>query len=68
LRAPSRTGRTPRTAHDADEIVISTHPAGTSNWLEDGVVERLRTFYEIPVVHVVVGDEGREQLAARPAA
>jgi hypothetical protein len=52
----------------ADEIVISTHPAGTSNWLEDGVVERLRTFYEIPVVHVVVGDEGREQLAARPAA
>jgi hypothetical protein len=52
----------------ADEIVISTHPAGTSNWLEDGVVERLRAFYDIPVVHVVVGDEGREQLVTRSAA
>jgi hypothetical protein len=41
----------------ADEIVVSTHPPDTSNWLERGVVDRLREFYEIPIVHVVVDHE-----------
>jgi hypothetical protein len=41
----------------ADEIVVSTHPPGTSNWLERDVVDRLREFYDIPVVHVVVDRE-----------
>jgi GABA permease len=38
----------------ADEIVISTHPAERSNWLEAGVVERARADLDIPVTHVVV--------------
>jgi GABA permease len=41
----------------ADEIIVSTHPPGRSNWLEQHVVERLRTFYEIPISHVVVDAE-----------
>jgi GABA permease len=37
-----------------DEIVISTHPAGRSNWLERGVVEHARERFDVPVTHVVV--------------
>ncbi len=37
-----------------DELVISTHPAGRSNWLERGVVEAARERFDVPVVHVVV--------------
>jgi GABA permease len=37
-----------------DEIVISTHPPGRSNWLEKGVVEAVRARYDVPVTHVVV--------------
>jgi GABA permease len=37
-----------------DEIVISTHPPGRSNWLEKGVVESVRSRYDVPVTHVVV--------------
>jgi len=36
-----------------DEIVISTHPDGRSNWLERGVVTAARERYDVPVVHVV---------------
>ncbi len=38
----------------ADEIVISTHPAGRSNWLEKGVVVRARERYGCPITHVIV--------------
>jgi GABA permease len=38
----------------ADEVIISTHPLGRSNWLERGVIERARERFEIPVTHVVV--------------
>ena len=38
-----------------NEIVISTHPPGKSNWLERGVVESVRARYDVPVMHVVVG-------------
>jgi GABA permease len=38
-----------------DEIVISTHPPGRSNWLEKGVVETVQARYDVPVTHVVVG-------------
>ncbi len=51
----------------ADEIVVSTHPPESSNWLEEGVVDRLREFYEIPIVHVVVGHE-REDVRTPTAA
>ena len=46
----------------ADEIVISTHPAERSHWLERGVVERAREEIDLPVTHVVV------DLAAQPSA
>ena len=36
------------------EIVVSTHPEGRSNWLERGVVNALRQRYDVPVTHVVV--------------
>jgi hypothetical protein len=44
----------------ADEIVISTHPEGRSNWLERGVVTNARERYAVPIHHVVVdlGDSG----------
>jgi len=38
----------------ADEIVVSTHPPGRSNWLEAGVVTRAEQRFDVPVVHVVV--------------
>ena len=38
----------------ADEIVISTHPPGRSNWLERGVVEKARERFAVPITHVVV--------------
>jgi GABA permease len=41
----------------ADEVVISTYPPGRSNWLETGVVARLRDELEIPVTHVTVDGE-----------
>lgn len=47
----------------ADEVVISTLPPGRSNWLETGIVKRLREELDIPVTHVVVELDG-----ARPAA
>lgn len=42
-----------------NEIVISTHPPGRSNWLERGVVETVRTHYDVPVTHVVVELDAR---------
>ncbi len=38
----------------ADEIVISTHPPGRSNWLELGVVARAEARFDVPVTHVIV--------------
>jgi GABA permease len=37
-----------------DELIISTHPEGRSNWLERGVVAHSRERYACPVTHVVV--------------
>ena len=37
-----------------DEIVISTHPPGKSNWLERGIVDSVRVRFDVPVTHVVV--------------
>jgi len=49
----------------ADEMIISTHPPGRSNWLEKGVVTIARELYPIPIAHVVVDlvheREGAEQ-------
>ncbi len=38
----------------ADEIVVSTHPPGRSNWLEAGVVSGAEQRFDVPVTHVVV--------------
>ena len=35
-------------------MIISTYPHGESNWLETGIVERLREELDVPVTHVVV--------------
>jgi hypothetical protein len=37
-----------------DEIIISTHPEGRSNWLEKGIVEAARERFAVPITHVVV--------------
>ena len=38
----------------ADEIVISTHPEGRSNWLERNVVATAKDRFDVPITHVVV--------------
>jgi hypothetical protein len=37
-----------------DEVIIATHPEGTSNWLERGVVAQARARFALPITHVVV--------------
>jgi GABA permease len=37
-----------------DELIISTHPEGRSNWLERGIVDSTRERFAVPVTHVVV--------------
>lgn len=37
-----------------DEVIISTHPEGRSNWLERDVVAGARARFALPVTHVVV--------------
>ncbi|MGH2451201.1 MAG: universal stress protein [Candidatus Limnocylindria bacterium] len=49
----------------ADEIILSTHPPGRSNWLEKEVIARARERYDCPITHVVV-DLERER--AQPGA
>jgi hypothetical protein len=38
----------------ADEVIIATLPRGKSNWLETGIVERLREDLDIPITHEIV--------------
>ena len=40
-----------------DEVIISTLPPGRSNWLETGIVARLRDELDIPVTHLVAEPE-----------
>lgn len=49
-------------AFPADEVLISTYPKGTSNWLETNIVRRLREELDIPVTHVVAAPD-RARLA-----
>ena len=47
----------------ADEIIISTHPEGRSQWLERGVVTQARERFAVPITHVVVDlDADREEI------
>ena len=49
-----------------DELVISTHPEGRSNWLERGVVTGARDRFALPVTHVVV-DLGDDRAGVAPS-
>jgi hypothetical protein len=49
----------------ADEIIISTHPPGRSNWLEKDVLARARRCCGLPIVHVSDGE--RVEIAADAA-
>jgi hypothetical protein len=52
----------------ADEIVIATLPAGRSNWIERGLVEKARARFGIPIAHLVASyDVVDEAVAIRPA-
>jgi nucleotide-binding universal stress UspA family protein len=41
----------------ADEILISTHPEGRSNWLERDVVTNARERLALPITHIVIDSE-----------
>lgn len=41
----------------ANEVIVSTHPPGRSNWLERDVVNRARAISPVPVTHVVATAE-----------
>jgi GABA permease len=49
----------------ADQILISTHPKGRSNWLERGVVTGARERFAVPIQHVVVDLEAERELEGR---
>ena len=42
----------------ADEVIVVTHPHERETWQEQGEVERLRRELDVPVTHVMVGDNG----------
>jgi hypothetical protein len=46
----------------ADEVIISTHPEGRSNWLERGVVSSARERFTVPITHVVVDLEAEARV------
>jgi hypothetical protein len=48
-----------------DEIIISTHPEGRSNWLERGVVTGARERIAVPIHHVVVDLDAEREEAQR---
>jgi nucleotide-binding universal stress UspA family protein len=49
----------------ADEVIVSTHPYGRSNWLEQDVVGRARERFPLPITHVVVDLEHEREFVAR---
>jgi hypothetical protein len=52
----------------ADEIIISTHPPGRSNWLEREVIIRARERFDLPITHVVVDLEHERARTSRERA
>jgi hypothetical protein len=51
----------------ADEIIISTHPPGRSNWLERDVVTKARERFPLPTTHVIVDLEHEQVSLLSPA-
>src|SRR5262245_21010050 len=53
--------------HGADEVIISTYPRGESNWLETGIVDRLREELDVSVAQVVAeADRAAQEVARAP--
>jgi len=52
----------------ADEIIIATHPEGRSHWLERNLVERARSRFAQPILHVVVDSANHREYVSLPAA
>jgi hypothetical protein len=50
----------------ADAIIISTHPVGSSNWLERGVVEAAGARFDVPVTHVIGAESVSDDVLAEP--
>lgn len=50
---------------EPDAVVVSTHTPERSNWIENGVVEKIKAQTDLPVTHVVVDLVAEE--AATPA-
>ena len=42
----------------ADELVLFTHPNGSRNWQEEGVVEDAEQRFDIPVRHLLIDPPG----------
>lgn len=49
---------------EPDGVLVSTHPPGKSNWLENGLIEKIRAVTDLPVEHVVVDLEVAQRTAA----
>jgi hypothetical protein len=39
----------------ADELVLVTHPEEEEHWVEHDLVERARSHFDLPIVHLVAG-------------
>jgi hypothetical protein len=50
------------TDFQATEIVLSTHPAGRSNWLEKNLPRRAAQRFDLPITHLV-SDYGLQEAA-----
>jgi hypothetical protein len=48
----------------ASAIVIATLPAGQSNWLERGLIDKARARFGLPVTHLVASEGLIESVAA----
>jgi uncharacterized membrane protein len=47
----------------ADEVIVATHPSTSQTCQERGELERLQRELDMPVTHVVVGDDGADEPA-----
>ena len=41
--------------YEADEIVLFTHAGGDQNWLEEGLADRAKERFDVPVRHLEIG-------------
>ncbi len=51
-------------AFPATELVIVTHPAGQSNWLEHHLIERATCRFHLPITHLVSTEGLEDQVIA----